>query len=198
MSNIITNKSRLEADLRLMFLTVVINHFLFDYHDKCNTLSEVEEDDLSSSDDSDFKEDSQDSFRPSDDDDGDNNRGQSSSSDSGCSTKKFVMEKRKTTTTTTTKREERYPNSFKSLLLGQDKPVMYLFPLMGKVAKDVFNAVIVSNRILADFKSLLKENITYLKTGVLPIEKNIMVNPTTTTTTTEVTEVSHIMKKQKK
>ena len=188
MGTIIANDSRQEKDLRLAFLTVIINHFYYDYLENENAGSDESNlsrsgsitDDDDESDDSNFTDNSQDAYQPN----GDESSSTSSSEDLQKSSKKNVFKQKLETATNALswieagsnynkKKYEKYAQTFKSLVLGVDKAIMYLYPFMSKPEKDVFNTSIIDARVMRKFKTILKDNITFLRSNTLPIEKNI-------------------------
>ncbi len=209
MSDIIGNSSRQEVDLRVAFLTVVINHFYYDYTEQDNQSPENSNSNCSnsshSSDDPDFSGEqcSQDDYEPNND--GGESSSSFSDSDLPSKSKAFSIcgkEKKKT---------DKYTNAFHSLVLGADKAIQYLYPFMSKTQKEVFNSVIITKRIMTDFKTILKDNIAFMESGILPIEKNVKSKCSTNSgdedavgsylnesNDNSLTLVTHTSKKQKK
>ncbi len=220
MGNIIGNPSRHEIDLRLAFLVVVVNHFYYDYLENADNHSD--ESNLSrsgsrsddESDDSNYNENSQDAYQPNGDESSSSDSSSSSSDSKKNKSSQFKARSETTTNTlswiescNTKKKNDKYAHAFKNLVLGVDKAIMFLYPLMSKMEKEIFNGIIINERIMRDFKVILKDNIAFLRTGILPIEKNIKVKVSTHSgeedavgayLTESENPANHTSKKQKK
>ncbi len=180
-----------ECDRRLQFLAVVINFYLFSHLERSHAFSDDDDNDDNSK--SSFHEDDHD-----DDDDDPNDDNYCNSRDSydkdsssDDATKLLTFHPKKIDSN---KKYEKYNDSWRFLILGQDKAVLFLYPIMSKTSKSIFETKILTDPVLSAFKNILKENIQFLMDGKLPITKNIIDNKLVVAEK----DGSHVDKKQKK
>lgn len=165
-SYIIMNAT-LEYERRLQFIAVVINHFLFHYLDRLYAFSEEDVSD-SYSQHNNSDSDSDEESRDSSDLNGGGGRGEEE--DDSINSVNLYSTKLKGQKVT---KIDRYPHAIRDLVLGQDKAALFLYPILSKTQKNLFNSPVLNNVIIDEFRTILKQNVDFLYSGQSPIEKNV-------------------------
>jgi hypothetical protein len=187
-----------ECDRRLQFLAVVINYYLFSHLERSHAFSDDDDNDDSVSGLHEEELDDEDDDNPNDDnyhDSQDSSRSDDNSSDDN--TKSFAFHPKKITSFKSREKYEKYNDAWKFLILGQDKAVLFLYPIMSKTSKSVFETKVLTDQVLGAFKNILKENVQFLLNGKTPIPKNIITD-NKLVLVEDGDDSAHVDKKQKK